>query len=546
MIDHTKKARNLFIIYACIFVIALFYRSYNLDKRGYFPGSDAPSYAGIVKTYRAGLDYIVKSKILKHDIGSMNDYLYENGVQFGTGAKDGIVLIGLLGSIIFGNDANAMLYTSAIFGVFTVMLLLYILLQYIDPLPAALIALLFAVSPYHIGFSREGLSVTFSGFFLLLSIYLYIKFIQSNRLKHLSFCGLSLGFGFLCHYNIAPFVFTLLAYEAYHFFSKRSGIKRIWAIAFFAFLPLFLMDLLGRAIKLYGTWQSIGSIGSFSPYFSELLRQLTIVTKQAELGGSDIHAGAFYYFNNLFYHEGIIASTFLIVAVVLIICKDMKADKGAGYFLVSMFLLPFIYFLWMMRSVGDRQMLNFIPLWYLIIGYGLGDLKRHRKLFAAAIAVAVILSGFRSLDYFNYRSNFEQAVAYMKQHKGVKHITSVMPISRLYVGRGNAVNHADPPYSERLTKLRKIVFQINPLSLDKIESLYNSGYNYLLLNIPPSVSNELTESALAIQPEYSTDAMICNDRGDGYDPALLRDKKGNYLYRFAIYDLGEVLDKIGR
>ena len=102
-----------------------------------------------------------------------------------------------------------------------------------------------------------------------------------------------------------------------------------------------------------------------------------------------------------------------------------------------------------------------------------------------------------------------------------------------------------PPYSEILTESRKIVYQVNPLSLDEIKSLLTAGYSYLVLNIPPSVSNSLTEAAMRVGSEYSTDPMICNDRGDGYDPALLRDKKGKYRYNFKIYDLGKVLDRVG-
>ena len=113
------------------------------------------------------------------------------------------------------------------------------------------------------------------------------------------------------------------------------------------------------------------------------------------------------------------------------------------------------------------------------------------------------------------------------------------------MGRKNAVNHAPPPYSEILTDSRKVIYQINPLSFGEITSLFARGYNYLVLNTPPSVSNGLTDAATKIHPEYSTDIMVCNDRGDGYDPALLRDKKGKYLYNFKVYDLGKVLNKAG-
>jgi hypothetical protein len=192
-------------------------------------------------------------------------------------------------------------------------------------------------------------------------------------------------------------------------------------------------------------------------------------------------------------------------------------------------------------------MLSFIPLGYLIIAYGLSGFSGgYRKLFALAILIAIILNAWRSLDYFNYRSNFQQVVSYMERNNGIKHISSVLSLSRLYVGRENATNHAWPPYSEKLNELRNVIYQINPVPVKEVESLYRDGYRYLVLNIPPSVVNGLTDAAMAIQPEFHTETMICNDRGDGYDPALLRDKKSKYLYYFNIYDLGKVLKRLGR
>lgn len=536
-----NKLNPIFLAYLCVLIVSFSYRFYDLDKRGYFPGSDAASYSSIVKTYRNASDYIIRTKILGQAIGNMNDYLYESGGEFSPAAKFGLIPIGLMGSLVFGNSPNTMLYTSALFGVITVLFLFYILLSLrINLLYSFLISLLFAVSPYHIGFSREGLTVTFSVFFLLAGIYSYIRFLELNTLKYLYFCGLSLGLSFLCHYNIAPFIAIFFAYELYYSIKKQRSLRRIFVLSISAFLPLFLMDLFTRAIKLYGTMQGIKMMDKYYPYFNELFRQLILVKK----GGSDIHSGPFYYFSNLLYHESIIPSILLIIAVLFIIRRGINVDSGKGYFLAFEFLLPFIYFSWIMHSVNDRQMLSFIPLWYLIIGYGLKDFSRYKKMLTLIIMIAIFLNGFNSLNYFTYRSNFEQAVNYMERNKGVKHLSSVWSLSRLYVGRKNVINHAEPPYSEKLTELQKVVYQINPLSIDKIKSFYNDGYNYLLLNIPPSVSNELTESAMAIQPEYSTDVMVCNDRGDGYDRALLRDRKGKYIYRFNVYDLGKVLNNI--
>ena len=303
-----KKAPKIFLIYLCIFAVSILYRFYGLNKRGYFPGSDASSYACIAKTYRAGFDYILRAKILRQDIGSMNDYLYDKGGQFGTAAKDGFVPIALIGSFVFGNSPNAVIYTSAFFGTATVMLLFFILSQHISLFLSFVLTLLFAVSPYHIGFSREGLTIIYSSFFLLLCIYSYAGYLKSNNLWHLAFCGLSLGFGFLCHYNIAPFILVFFASELCRLFFKLTNAKRIIAISGFSILPLFLTDLFTRSIKLYGIRQHIKMMDSFYPYFNELSRQLMLVQKGAQAGGSDIHAGKFYYFSNLFYHEGAIPS----------------------------------------------------------------------------------------------------------------------------------------------------------------------------------------------------------------------------------------------
>ena len=118
-----KNLQKILLASLCVLTVAAFYRFHNLDKRGYFPGSDASSYACIAKTYRAGFDYIYRTKILKQDIGSISDYLYENGGQFGTAAKDGFVSIALIGTFIFADKNNAIIYTSALFGVASVMLL---------------------------------------------------------------------------------------------------------------------------------------------------------------------------------------------------------------------------------------------------------------------------------------------------------------------------------------------------------------------------------------------------------------------------------------
>lgn len=535
----TKK---LFLLYLCLFFVSGFYRFYNLDKRSFFPGSDAPVYAGIVRTYRAGIDYVIRSKILRQDIGSANDFFYENGGEINAAAKDGVIPIGLAGSILFGNNENTILYTSALFGVLSTLLIFYILTRSIGIFYSFIISLLFAVSPYHIGFSREGLTVVFSSFFLLFAICLYTRFLESKRLDYLFCCGLSLGAGFLCHYNIAPFIFVFFAYELYSFYVMRNGIKRIMVICVSVFTPLFLMDIFTRTLKFYGATLHINLIEAYSTYFASLSRQLIDVKR----GGTDIHEGPLYYFKNLIYLEGVIPALFLVFAVFLIIRRGVKNDSGVGYFLFTLFLLPFIYFFKLQHTITDRAMLSFIPLWYLILGWGICQLERRRKIFVPLILAAVLINGFRSLDYFNYKSNFQDAIEYMRRNKGVKHVTSVWSLSRLYAGRKNVVNHADPPYSQKLTSSRNVIYQVNNIAPEEFKALYKKGYNYLLLNIPPSVTNALTDAAMNMRPDYSTDMMVCNDRGDGYDAALLRDGKSRFSYRFNVYDLGKILNTIQR
>ena len=190
--------------------MSLFYRFYDLDKRGYFPSNDTAAYANVVKSYKAAVDYIIKSKILRQDIGSMNDYLYKNGGHFyNPSAKFALIPIGLIGSLVFGSNANTVLYTYATFGVLTVILSFYFITEQKSLLFVYSFVVICSFTISYWIFKRRK-SGYFCKFFLLLSVYLYTRFLELNNFRYLYFCGLSLGFGFLCHYNIGPFILVFL------------------------------------------------------------------------------------------------------------------------------------------------------------------------------------------------------------------------------------------------------------------------------------------------------------------------------------------------
>jgi len=493
-----SSVKKNIIIILILLSISVFYRFYNLQERGLFEW-DEGYYTQLVTSYRAGFDYLLKSNILHQDIGSFSQYLLKNGGTFKSVFKDGFTYSSFLTSFFFGINHNIILNINALIGALSVLLIYIALKGIVGRLYALIIALGLAISPYHIAFSRGGHSVIFASFYLLFCLSFYVKSIEDKKNKSLFLSAIFLGLSFSCHYTIGAVVVAFFLLEGYKAILKKS-LKKVCALFSGFVLPLLFIEAISRVIKYFIQFKlnNLPTLYSseFVTYFERALQQF----REAQAGPAVKGMNWLYYPNNIISNEG--AIIFLLLVFSLYTLCWYRRNKP-GLHLAVLFIISFLI-ITIVTIKADRVLLPYIVFIYLVIGYGLNSIIKGKRMLISILLILIIINAYRSIDFFNYRSNFDQAVFYMQEGNGIKHISDDMYVSRSYVGRTNAIDDfisiADNQGSSY------------DVDLKRIKNLYDNGYRYFLCYSQPYRLNQITEAALSIDPDFTV-ASWGNNRG---------------------------------
>ena len=167
---------------------------------------------------------------------------------------------------LFGENNFALRFPSALLGVLSVYLL-YLIGQALYSPSAGLVGAAFMAATLNsVYISRVGMQESYVIFFLLLSIYFFLKSLRKEN--YLIWTGVALGFGLLTKYNVfilVPIFLTYLAFFRRDYFKsagwrKKLGIGAVLALIIFS--PVIVYNL-----KLYQT------AGHFDFQFSYILGQ---------------------------------------------------------------------------------------------------------------------------------------------------------------------------------------------------------------------------------------------------------------------------------
>jgi len=140
---------------------------------------------------------------------------------------------------LLGPTPLAVRLPSALAGIITV-LFTYLLVKRLFSVPSAplLSALLLAISPWHLQFSRPSFESNFATLFLVLGTFLFIKAIESRRFFSWLFAGLCFVLSFYAYYTprlLAPFIILALL-----FFYRRYIFPQLKTI-FFSQIPSLIL-----------------------------------------------------------------------------------------------------------------------------------------------------------------------------------------------------------------------------------------------------------------------------------------------------------------
>ncbi|HKC04957.1 MAG TPA: glycosyltransferase family 39 protein [Patescibacteria group bacterium] len=209
-----------------IFLLALVLRIYKLDKYPYGFHVDEVNVAWNAQS-------ILKTG---HDDHGNFLSLYYN--SFGDFRPTGIFYITIPSLILFGRSEFATRFPVALFGAMTVFPI-YLLVELLDENKKRgiknintgyLAGFLLAISPWHIELSRATNEVIPSAFFALISLFLFIKLIKTQKYKFGILSIITIVFSYLFYHSIrflAPLIFII----TFFYFVKEVKNRRIkiWA-----------------------------------------------------------------------------------------------------------------------------------------------------------------------------------------------------------------------------------------------------------------------------------------------------------------------------
>src|SRR3989338_2953843 len=341
-----KRADTLLLL--IILALSIFLTFFHLEERSLLDWDEA-YYLNIVKTWRAGADWVVfkifKPAQIMHF--GITDYILEYGGAINTFAKDGFLAIVFLFSYLFGTQDTAILRVSALLGVLTV-LLTYIIGKVSFGRRAGLLSSgILAISILHLHYSRAGFPQATSVFFLYLAVLMYIFSYQylnsvkrSNRLLFIS--GISLGYAFTCHYNLfwAIPAFVILEMAAKFLYKKqiqlKHFVKRVIFLSFGVYIPILFFggasQLIKSILNLNPSFQEAvrGSlvIGVFVSYFDRIINFMAPSLSMATLRGNCVYSpgqsiSPFYYVKILQDWEGLLILILLSAGIVFLFYRQL-------------------------------------------------------------------------------------------------------------------------------------------------------------------------------------------------------------------------------
>lgn len=222
--------RKKIIIYLLVIIlIAIGFRVFWLGKRGvYFPDE--------TRYYR----YTVEGcSVLRN--GGLKDAIKFAGNTFT--AKPAHTMLGIIWMNFFGAKAHSALGMNAFFGALTVLVIFIVTRKFYTETAALISALILALSPLHIYYSRSFMSHTDQTFFIMLAFYLYaLPLIRKRGAVMLRFAGgFLLGTAFGIHPTTAIYIIAFFVYELLLLFIDRSRGLRSKIAAFTAFFTAFMI-----------------------------------------------------------------------------------------------------------------------------------------------------------------------------------------------------------------------------------------------------------------------------------------------------------------
>ena len=356
-----------------ILILALVVRFYKL---GSFP-------IGFhVDEVKVGWESLSIAKTLKDDKLNFLPLYYNS---FGDYRPTGIFYLSMPAIFIFGNTPFAVRFTSALFGSLSVVLVYLLLKNFKKDFDqsenvAYFSAFTLAILPWHISVSRATSEVAISLFFILLTIYSFIKVTSQSRWKYLIIAAASTFISYSL-YHSARILLPLYLFSLTVFFKDKINLRNILIFVFSVLLTVILtfQPESKERLKQVSIFKSEGVVFEVkkSNENKYLIYTKTLVKEYGKYFSTDFLIGdsarPFRYMTPGFGIIGYLELTLLIIGSVLIV-----REKRLSLFLVLMLISPISSILTHEDSPNLHRSFYMSAFIAIIIGFAISKIKYKR------------------------------------------------------------------------------------------------------------------------------------------------------------------------
>ena len=360
--------------------------------------------------------------------------------------RPGHVLLIALAMEILEPDDSAGAVVSALFGTASILVLFLLGRALYSTRVGLIAALLFAVSGYHVWFSRALFAEANTVFFLLVSLLFYVRSRRDSAVSGLvpvALAGLFCGLGFVVHHRLYVLLLFLWAFEAHLWLAERdrpseTKINRALYLNLSVAVPIILME-----IPYYLAAVVLRNFGEALPFQTYLEQVVKMIGFQAGYlaifrslwSWSNVATYPYLFFKM----DGLIPLVLMATGLVTLLRRRSRADL----MVLALLLVPLAYYTMTMPVLRyGVVVLPFACLAaansVLFTGPASLDSRRGRLAWIAIAAVAVLVAGsIKSREISDVHAGYREAMETLGNRGDLKHISNYVHPCRVYAGFEN-------------------------------------------------------------------------------------------------------------
>lgn len=334
----------------------------------------------------------------------------------------------------FGMNEFAVRLTSAFYGVLAILMIYFVGKEYVNEKIGIWSALLLAISPWHVHFSRVGFQLIASVFWLLFSLYFLHKSFKNNNYYVLAVIGFILTFfSYSTTKMYIPFIIL------FHIFSYRKQWVKlfkssyVWSISIAGLVLLSLLIYPAmRDASFFQRWNQVDKKMSLlqigQAYVNHFSPNFLFITGDAQFPTQDVQRHSIHGVGELYWFQ----ISFLLIAVSAFFASKIERMKIL-FFMLLLYIYPLGSIFTSIQPQATRSILGVIP-FTILTAYGIEETFRLlkslllRKLLYLSLFVSIALSVFlfvvalrnyplQGSDYMGWQYGYKPAMEYLQKHQ---------------------------------------------------------------------------------------------------------------------------------